>query len=434
MSTMPVLAHGIGARGDLPVPLPLVVYGGVAVLVATFLLLGAKWRAARLEERAPDRELPRWLRVLAWPLRVVGLVATALVVAAAVAGPVDASSNLAPYAIYIALWVGVLIASAFVGDVWRLLSPFETALALVRAVQRRVDEVPPVERMGVWPAAGLLLVFTWLELVHPDPGQPRVLAMGIGLYVGVLLLGWAWAGPAWVRSAEFFGALFTLVAAIAPVHQDAEGRLRLRPPLVGLAQVDPAPGTAALVLVALGSTTFDGISRLPAWSDLVGPSTGWSTVPLKTLGLLLTISVVAGIYVWAMRSAAGLSGRSLPLLVRDFAPSLVPIALGYAVAHYVSLLIFDGQLLLPLASDPLGQGSNLFGVEPGSIDFTVVSTTTLAWIQTAAIVGGHVAGVVLAHDRALARLPGATAARSQYALLLAMVTYTAAGLFLLLGG
>lgn len=97
------------------------------------------------------------------------------------------------------------------------------------------------------------------------------------------------------------------------------------------------------------------------------------------------------------------------------------ITLAYAVAHYFSLLVFEGQRLLALASDPVNSGWNLFGTADWTVDYAAVSPTTIAWVQVGAIVVGHLAGVVLAHDRAVALFHGKTATRSQLPLLAAMV-------------
>lgn len=288
--------------------------------------------------------------------------------------------------------------------------------------------------MGVWPAAGLLLAFAWLELVHPNPADPRTLGRAMAVYVAIMLVGTLWWGLPWLRSAEAFGVVFRIVAAMAPLHRDQEGRLRLRPPLAGLADLRVVPGTAAVILVALGTTTFDGIARQPLWEELTGQRTGWAVVPYATVGLLLTVAGVACLYLWAMGEAARRTGRRTGELVDAFAHSLVPIALAYAVAHYFSLLVFEGQRSAVLASDPFERGWNLFGTASLEVDYLAVSTTTIAWVQAGAIVVGHLAGVLLAHDRAVAMFAGRQATSSQYALLVAMVAYTVGGLVLLLGG
>lgn len=430
-----VLAHGIGVRGDLPLPLPVVAYGAIGVLVVSFLLLARLWPSARLEPQAPrEWRLPaglsRGLLALEWPLRVLGVVAFVGVLLIALTVDAAYPDNIAPSMLYLTVWVVITLVSAFVGNVWWALNPFETLARLLD----RDDEPAWLERVGWWPAAGTLLAFTWVELVHPDPADPQVVGMFLAGYAVVLLAGGVVWGGGFVRRADGFGAFFRVVSAMAPVHRQADGRLALRWPVVGLAQLPIRPGLAALVLVALGSTTYDGLSRTSLWESWQGPRVGWATVPLGTVGLLGSIAVVAGLYLYAVHDAAQRTGVSdAGTLAERFAPSLVPIALAYAIAHYFSLVVFEGQLLLKALSDPLDTGANLLGTSGWTLDYTAVSTTTIAVVQVAAVVLGHVAGVVLAHDRAVAQFPRETASESQYAMLVAMVAYTVGALLLLLG-
>jgi hypothetical protein len=147
------------------------------------------------------------------------------------------------------------------------------------------------------------------------------------------------------------------------------------------------------------------------------------------------IVIVAVLYFGATR----LAGRAVEIDdgPAQYAHSVIPIAAGYAIAHYFSLLLLDGQLTYILGSDPFGRGWDLFGTAKNAVDYTAVSPRTISLVQVAAIVGGHILGVVLAHDRAV-RLAGpgrrAQARVSQYPLLAVMVTFTLGGLFLLLGG
>ncbi|MEO7443573.1 MAG: hypothetical protein ABIW46_08585, partial [Acidimicrobiales bacterium] len=155
---------------------------------------------------------------------------------------------------------------------------------------------------------------------------------------------------------------------------------------------------------------------------------------VNTIGLVFVVGLVSLLYLAAIRSAARVVGRPEMSLVDTFAPSLVPIALAYAVAHYFSLLVFEGQGAWAQASDPFGVGWDLFGSVDRPIDYLVLSTTTISAVQAGAIIVGHLAGVVLAHDRAVARFRPKLATRSQYPLLAVMIVYTAGGLFLLLQG
>jgi hypothetical protein len=121
-------------------------------------------------------------------------------------------------------------------------------------------------------------------------------------------------------------------------------------------------------------------------------------------------------------------------VARSFAHTLVPIALAYAFAHYFTLVAFEGQLLIPALSDPLGLGWNLVGTVDYQPNYTWISPVIVWYIQLAAIVGGHVTGVVLAHDRALALFAGPGAVRTQYAMLALMVALTTLGLTVLAAG
>ena len=188
-----------------------------------------------------------------------------------------------------------------------------------------------------------------------------------------------------------------------------------------------------MVIVALGSTSFDGLSRSRFWIDLTRNLSSTETALLATAGLVWAISVVTVAFVGAMRITGRLHQRRHPELTAAFVHSLVPIAFAYALAHYFSLLVFEGQSAIALASDPLGRGWNLFGTAGNAVNFTLVSTTTIAYVQASGILAGHVAGVVVAHDRALALFPHREATRSQYPLLAAMVLFTVGGLALLLG-
>lgn len=204
-------------------------------------------------------------------------------------------------------------------------------------------------------------------------------------------------------------------------------------PLSGLASAPVRRGTAALILVVLGATTFDGLSRTELWLQAVGDRTGWAATAVASAGLAWTIAIVATAYTGATRLVARAVDRPWEEMSATFLPSLVPILLAYSVAHYFSLLVFEGQGAWARLSDPLGWGWDLFGTADRPLDFTVLATATIAYVQAASIVAGHVAGVVAAHDRAVELFPRRRAELSQYPLLAVMLLYTAGGLGLLLG-
>ena len=465
MTPAVILAHGLGGRADLPLPAWMFGYGAAATVVISFVALAVFWPTPRLEDGSAERVVARTdappLRVLAGVARLVGLVVFVVVLVAAAIGDDSSRTNLAPVVVYVVFWVGMTFASGLVGDVWQVISPFDTLAALGRrlrgagarddvepdgastAVPEDGEEEEEEEEepggwpdRGYWPAAVGLLAFVWVELVYPERARPRGLFVLMAVYTVVMLACAARFGRAWLRRGEAFAALFSVISHVAPLYRGDDGALRLRAPFAGLASLQWQPGLEALVLVALGSTTYDGLTRTQFWLDLTGDLSGNAATLAGTAGLVWAIGTVALAYVGAMRVAARLVDERMDAeeLRAAFVHSLVPIALAYAVAHYFSLLVLEGQATIALVSDPLGRGWDLFGTAGRVVDFTAVSPTTVAYVQCAAIVAGHVAGVVMAHDRALALFDQRLATRSQYPLLAAMVLFTVGGLFLLLGG
>jgi hypothetical protein len=189
----------------------------------------------------------------------------------------------------------------------------------------------------------------------------------------------------------------------------------------------------AVIMVALGSTTFDGLSRSSLWTEATVGLAGVARPLVFTGSLLAVVGLVTLAYLSAMRAAARVVGGDWHALAVRFSHSLVPIVLAYVVAHYFSFLVLDGQLGLLRLSDPFGVGWDLFGTDDWVVNLALLSPTTIWYVQVAAIVTGHVGGVVLAHDRAIAMFDREAAVRTQYALLAVMVLFTASGLLILSG-
>jgi hypothetical protein len=195
----------------------------------------------------------------------------------------------------------------------------------------------------------------------------------------------------------------------------------------------------ALLCVAIGSTTFDGAGNGPLWTSLAPHLEsffgGGSLSPqwASTLGLVTCVLIVGAFYRLAVGGMSDVGeGHTPEELAGRFAHTLIPIAFAYALAHYFSLLVFQGQAMAHLISDPLGHGSDIFGTAHTGINYNLISASGIWYVQVAALVTGHVAGLVLAHDRAIDMYRDVRdAVRSQYWMLVVMVGFTSLGLWLL---
>ncbi len=437
----PALAHGaLAGRRDLPVPLWLFVFGAAAALILSFVALSALWTEPRFEDRPVRQARPSWLqsiltnRALEWAIRIAMLLFF-VVVAMASARRADATETIGPIVVYDWFWVGLAIAHAFLGNLWATLSPFDTIGRLVGFESDKGSAGRPYPpSWGRWPAAILLFGFVWVELADPFGTILGHLGLLIMVYTLIQIGGMHRYGrQTWLENGEAFGVYFGLIAAMAPLTRDENGRVVLRPVLAGLAKVAPRPGLLAVIMVALGSTTFDGFSRSTLWTNATVELTGLARLAAFTAGLLAVIGLVTLAYVLAMRAAARVVDGDWHALAVRFAPSLVPIVLAYVIAHYFSFLVLEGQLGLVRLSDPFGLDWNLFGTSDWVINLALLSPTAIWYVQVAAIVIGHVGGVVLAHDRAIAMFDREDALRTQYALLAVMVLFTASGLLILSG-
>jgi hypothetical protein len=431
---IPVLAHGVSGRYDLPLPLWLFVYGAAVIVVIVFIALRVSWPRPRFTALGSGRPVPasatRAGSIVHVAMRALGLFTFAIVLIAAVWGVDDAAANIAPYALYIVFWVGFMVACGLIGDVYESVNPFDTLAALLRLPDRTARRDP-----GQWPAAVLLFSFVWLELAYYEPSSPRVIGRWLALYTLAVLVGAALWGRRWLRAGEGFAALFALFGSLAPVGRDQEtGRLRLRCPLTGLASVPVMRGTAAVVIISLGSTTFDGVARTRTWASLVGNASGWSLTGIKTLGLMWVITVVAMLYLGAIRGVARITDRDASELGEQFLPVVIPIAFAYAFAHYFSLLVLDGQNVIALVSDPFGKGWDLFGTFAYTVNYKLLTLREIALVQVTAVLIGHCSGVVTALDKSLELFKRRMAVRAVYPLVAVIVASTAGALLLLLGG
>ena len=447
-------AHGIGGIRDLPVPGWLFLVGGATVLIISFVALGALWKKPKLEVGA-GRPLPEGLqRVLLSPfLRVVvsglSLVLFIVVWTAAWFGSERGSDNLTPTFVYIVFWVGVVVLQIALGNVWSVLDPWRAAADAVawsgRVLGWSREPRPYPSGLGLWPAVLLLFSFVTLELVYADPGNPRDLALAITVYSVATWTGMAVFGRRdWRENGDGFAVYFGFISRAAIFgsreREDGGKELILRKPLSELARVERRPGAVAFLAVMLGSVAFDGLSRSTWWFERIydlevkfsNPQSAERAVELLNLSaLILAVLFVATVYTLSVKIAEGVVGERAGFS-GIFVGSLIPIAIVYALSHYLSLLVVSGQFVIPLLSDPYGQGWNILGTAGFEPNLTILKPNVTWYTQVAVLVIGHVLGLIVAHDRAVALSPTSRIAlRTQYVMLALMVLYTVGGMWLL---
>jgi hypothetical protein len=412
-------------------------YAAAAAVAFSFFALTSLWTKPRLRGAEAGAGLGlldgvAGAAAIRLALRIVGILALAAFLTTAWVGPDDAGRAIpAPTWLYVWFWVGLVPASLLLGPVWRLLNPLRSIAALLRAVLP-VKAVSVPARLGCWPAALSLFCFVWVELVDDMASSPRTVAVFVTTYCLIHVVAGTVFGADWFSRGDGFEVYSTMVARAAPIGRRSDRRLVVRNPLNGLSGTPISPDLTPVVVVILGSTAFDGLSRTSWWSGLVANTDRTAYLAIGTVGLIAGIAVIGGTFAAAMAATRRyLKPDDNPR--PSFAPTLIPIAIGYTVAHYLSFALFQGQEGYLLANDPLVRGWNLFGLKDASVNYLLLTSTQISIIQISAIVVGHVVAVVAAHDRAVRLLKHHDGVRGQYPLMAVMVAYTAGGIALLAG-
>jgi hypothetical protein len=448
------LAHGFVVRSDLPIPEWLFGWAAAMVLVVSFVALAVLWPDPRLQEEG-WRPLPRGLghRLTSRPVEIacgaIGVFLFALVIYSGLRGTQTATANFATTFIYVIFWLGLVPASVLLGDVFKAFNPWRAigrAVAWVARGAARGELPAPLAYpawLGRWPAAAGIFAFAALELVASNGDKPENLAIATLIYSALTFIAMALYGvETWIERGEAFSVYFNLFSRLSPIETRG-GVVGYRRPLSGLPALQVLPGTVPLLAVMIGSVTFDGAAEAPLWTGIapdissffqdlgLTPQTALEVTFL--IGLTAAVLLVYGFYrlgVIGARSVGG--GFTTERLAAAFIHSIVPIALAYVAAHYLTLLLIQGQAVSFLASDPLGDGANLFGTADTQIDYGVIGATATWYWQVGFVVVGHVTALTLAHDRALAIYDNTRlAVRSQYWMLAIMVGFTSLALWLL---
>lgn len=491
----PVFAHGFGQTYTLPVPLSYFLVGAAATVALSFVVVGFFLRGGQATHGYPAYNLLRlrWFKstlaspIFLWFLGACAVFLLLLVFVTAFGGTNRPIENISPTFVWIVWWVGMGYIVALLGNAWVLVNPwkvsydwFEQVFARKPKKGKRTGKrtrTPFAMRYpagwDIWPAVALFLLFAWLENVYNGAAVPQKLGIIVLIYSLITWGGMYLFGKhVWLSRGEAFSVLFGLFSRFSPTEvrvkdtracrdcevecsPAAEGcvdcyacferaapeqrEFNLRPFAVGLARLGRiSTATLVFVVLTLATVTFDGLNETSAWNSVqrfFQDRMGFGVADaVNTVGLLAVPAAFLVVYFgfsWLMKRVSG-TGASVTELARVFVFSLVPIALAYNVAHYISLLAVQGQLIIPLSSDPFGYGWDLFGTASYRVNLLVINAKFLWFTSIAVIVLGHIIAVYIAHLVALRQMENPSRAlRSQYPMLLLMVGYTATSLWII---
>ncbi len=478
----PAEAHALGQRYDPPVPLWYFVGGAAAAVAFSFVVVGIVMQGVGAGAGYPTYDLTgrRWFRVTLGSSASLLLVKLAsvfvfgLVIATSFWGSAKPLENLSPTFIWVIWWIGTGFVSATVGNVWAVVNPWKIVFEWVERLLAGRGGFTPLQRYpkswSVWPALFLFGVLAWLENVYTGSAVPYKIGTIIIVFSVIQWAGMLYFGKnAWLRNGDPLAVLFGLFARFSITEVRVAGRklcrrcdldcadvqgedcaecnscfeqaereqrqVLLRPPAAGLIRSERvSTALMAFVILALSTVTFDGLKETPFWNRVHRDLEGLGLSTVDTIGLFGIPLAFLAIYLgfsWAMRRLSG-DAVGTGDTARAFVLSLIPIALAYHFAHFLALLLIQGQVIVPLVSDPFGRGWDLFGTSDYAIDIGVINARAAWFYSLAVIVIGHVSAVFIAHVISLRKIPDhAAAMRSQYPMLVLMVFYTAVSLWII---
>ncbi|WP_136716441.1 hypothetical protein [Halorientalis salina] len=427
----PATAHGgslgANARETIAVPTWLFLLTGGSAVGASFLL------ASFVTDRRLIRDIHGWYRARPFPARrvarlaghLLGVAGLLVVLVLGYLGPSEALANPAILVVWVGWWAGFTATTYLVGNTWPVLNPWRTVSSLLPSADRAYPE-----SLGAWPSVVGLLALVWLEVVSPLADEPRLLVGVVVGYTAFTLAGALVFGPdRWFGSVDPVARVFRYYGRVAPVKWDETAdRLRLRLPGTGLSETRLVDGfdEVAFVVAIVWVTTYDGLVATPLWTGFARSAVDLGVPPM----VLYPVAMIAGylVFLAAYWLAAGYSRRmadsyrSQAYLARRFAPSLLAIAAGYHLAHYLGYFLS----LLPAAITVLAS--------PFTAPATVPVAQLPGWfggLNMAFVLLGHLLAIWVAHATAFEVFPGRLQAiRSQYSFTLVMVLYTMTSLWI----
>lgn len=481
-------AHGFGQRYDLPVPLNIFLIGSGATVAVSFIIIGlfagrkpsltgySRLNLLEVKFVGPFISSP----IFNHTIRFIAVAIFLLVLIAGFIGTNQPIDNLSPTFVWIIWWVGMGYLVALFGNIWQILNPwkiiYEWTMKCCGKLETDAPRFEYPQNLSVWPAVVLFFLFAWLENVYAGASRPFSLSVLIILYSSITIAGMAMFGKhQWLRHGEVFSVLFGIFSKFSPTevrvinkkvcHTCRIGcvpsrpecvdcyqcfersgpeirQFNLRPFAVGLSLPQSvSTAQASFVILALATVTFDGFQDTSLWMDLhANASKIFSGFIQNTSDIISTVGLI-GVpllfffvyfgFSWSVKQVSR-SPMNVLTISKCFVFSLVPIALAYNLAHFISFLVLQGQLIIPLISDPFGFGWDIFGTADHRLNLNAINARIVWYISVSSIVIGHIISLYIGHVIALRVMPNhSSALKSQYPMLVLMVFYTATSLWII---
>jgi hypothetical protein len=395
-----VAAHTLNGTYESRLPLAVYLVGAATTVALSFVFVIV--RDVRAAAPAPGGPATLPGAPIRHGLRAVGLLGWAWILAQGIAGG-SSDGSVATLFLWVYGWVGVAIIVAIIGPAWQFIDPFSTLHDLGAALLRRFgvggwEPAAYPAGLGRWPATIGFAVFIWLELVVvAGPSTLFVLVVGYSAFSLAMMA--QFGRDTWRSQGETFTVWFRLLGRLAMFAlADEDGRVRRRSFGSGVLEPGWTRSDVTLVALGVGSILFDGLSQTQIFFDLFGAPG------------VLAKTVLLGVFLALLVGAAFTVTRTVGLAATG--AGLLPIALGYLIAHYLTYLLIEGQRIVIAISDPFQKGWDLFGTafyEPTG-DWLPPG---LVWtLQLAAVVGGHMLGAWGGHVVAAASAPPDLGARA----------------------
>lgn len=450
LSPSPVFAHAFGQQYMLPVPFWLYAYGAAAAVIVSFFIIGFFVNEKKKDILYPTLNISKSkiIRIITNSPVVIGIkvLSILLFILTLITGFFGTSVPVANFNMtffWIIFILGVTYVSALIGNIYSIINPLKISADFIEYLLGRKIKgiITYPTAFAYYPALFLYFLFIFTEILGRI--NPYDLSVSILGYCGITFLGIVVFGKdTWLEHGDFLKVFFTLLSKVS-ILNNHDKKFCLRLPFVGLLSEKTRNFSLLLfILFMLSSTAFDGFKETIKWFDLYFAVTkpfinqlgDFAPQIVGIIGLFLSPFIFLTLYIvfiFLMKLTTH-SSHSIKELAFSFMYSLIPIALVYNIAHYYTLLVIQGQLIISLISDPFGFGWNLFKTAYFTPNIGIINVNFIWHSQVAAILFGHIVAVYLAHVIALQMFSShKKAVISQFPMLILMVTYTVIGLWIL---